>query len=177
MSSPVKGGGGGGSTEEVVADPTRLGELNAEMLGRVLKLLARSAALGEDLDPFKGETATAKVAKSVPSSPKKKKTKAKPKANGRGSRSRSRSTAEEDEDAEKTESDAEADEGGANVRATEASGGEVGDEDLERLSKALEIACESVAAAACAISLLAADSLPKQVSQDDTFCPNPERKD
>lgn len=187
MSSPVKGANEG----RVESEPTMLAELDPAVLARLLKLLGRSAALGEDLDPFAGPPASISVPSagangnttaSAPGSPSKKKASSAKKsskggkkklsssaanATRRSSRSRSRSRSRNIEDEEEGASDVDA--SGENAHHSSSTnvgtvGIEVGDEDLERLGRALDLARESAAAASCAIALLGADALPKQVS-------------
>lgn len=167
MSSPIK-------APERDREPMSLAEIDSATLARLLKLLERNVVLGEDIQPFAGPAMSERPGHNTTSnSPSKKSKKNKAAAmkgtvSGdpgikRSSRSRSRSRSRNGGD------DAE---GGVNARGkadqvTEPGecgvGPEPNEDDLERLGTMLAAAHDSVAAASCAISLLAADSLPKQV--------------
>uniref|UniRef100_D8PZC4 Sister chromatid cohesion protein n=1 Tax=Schizophyllum commune (strain H4-8 / FGSC 9210) TaxID=578458 RepID=D8PZC4_SCHCM len=130
--SPVKRAGG------------RIGDIDMQMLGRLLRILLRSVRMGEELDPFgqaAGRTGTAE-----PKSPSKKtlgKRRAEPDADGMD-------VDEEDADEETPEVVAMA-----------------SDEELDRLLSSLELARDSVEAADCALALLASDRLPKQMYSEE----------
>lgn len=162
MSSPVKPLQG----DKGEIEPMSLSEIDPATLTRLLKLLERSVVLGEDITPFAGPAMSELPGYTTTfGSPSKKSKKGKGSAAGgpgtRRSRSRSRSRSHNgDGDAE----------GGADAHSkTEPAAAEHGvgtepnEDDLEQLSTLLATAHDSVAAASCAISLLAADLLPKQV--------------
>jgi cohesin loading factor subunit SCC2 len=119
-----------------------MADVDTAVLSRVLKILDRSVRTGEDLDPFHF------MAGDRISSPRKsKKFTKRPKAK------------EEDEKGDETEN--------GNMEVDEAPVPpllqEVTEADLERLTKILEIAKDSVLAADCCVALLASDRLTKQV--------------
>lgn len=153
-----------------------LADIDVGTMGRLLKMLERSVVKGEDLDPFAGppassstvsETApraSASVSPSKRSIGKAKGKKAKAVASGtkRSSRSRSRSRSRQDGEASDADEDSPMQNG--NDGAT---GGDIGEEELEKLEWSLSIARESVLAATCVIALLAADSLHKQLYSEE----------
>ena len=122
----------------------RMAAVETPILARLLKTLQRSVRAGEDIDPFHFAHPGRPIGVHV--SPSKKS----PKKQGRGKKHESHSKGsdnEEDEDVH-AELDGLAD-------LTEA--------EFDRLSKALEVARESIVAADCCIALLGSDRLQKQV--------------
>lgn len=117
----------------------RMREVDTKILSRILRILKRTIAQGEDLDPFPHTASAAKASTSA--SPKKGK-KSKGKEKEKEERGKSRSpTGEEEEVAQ-----------------------EVTNEDLNKLSRHLELARDTILAADCCIALLASDRLTKEVS-------------
>ncbi|KAF8315647.1 hypothetical protein DL93DRAFT_2078873 [Clavulina sp. PMI_390] len=169
MTSPIKGRGSGNPQEEI--EPTQLSELDVGMLGKLLKILGRSVEKGAELaDPFLGPPAAVPTSTTQPSSPSKKgaaKKSAKKKATApkRSTRSRSRSHDGNGEGEDASEVDEEP----ADVPSVAAVVTEVTDEELAKVSLALEVATESVAAATCVTALLAADTMPKQLYSEETI--------
>jgi len=122
----------------------RMAEVKTSVLARLLKTLQRSVRAGEDIDPFLFSHPGRPTG--VHASPSKKS----PKKQARGKKHEPHSKSsdhEEDEDVH-TELDGAAD-------LTEA--------EFDKLSKALEVARESIVAADCCIALLGSDRLQKQV--------------
>ncbi len=124
----------------------RMAEIDTPTLSRILKMLERSVRAGEDLDPFRGLAIPQKAAK------------AKKAANGKkaqadSSRSKSQSPGEAVEDEP--------------MQLDEPSGETqpITEQDIEGLTRTLELARDSILAADCCIALLASDRLPKQVRQ------------
>jgi cohesin loading factor subunit SCC2 len=119
-----------------------MAEVDTVVLSRVLKILDRSVRTGEDLDPFHY------VAADRNASPRKPKKLAKrPKAKeGDG---------DQDDEAEKSNMVVDEPHPPPPQEVTEA--------DLERLTKVLEVAKDSVLAGDCCIALLGSDRLTKQV--------------
>lgn len=152
-------------------EPMSLSEIDPATLGRLLKLLERSVTLGEDIAPFAGpavsEVPGYTATSGSPSKKSKKKT-AKSSAPSetvtRRSRSRSRSRSRNDEDNAEGGFEPHGKKGQVVTNDAEGRvGTEPNEDDLERLGTILATAHDSVAAASCAVSLLAADSLSKQV--------------
>jgi cohesin loading factor subunit SCC2 len=188
--APTRGPGSGSAgrrgqvhSNETTA-PARLAETDPSAIGRALKLLGRTVALGsgeeEYGDPFVSPTGATKETSASPSK-KTKKTKAnakkekpskatvpEPVPTGEGLRrsSRSRSRSRTPMYVE------EGDEAGVEDGATAENVGKVdqetnnrapSEEELEKLDLTLDTAKESVLAASCVLALLSADKLPKQV--------------
>jgi cohesin loading factor subunit SCC2 len=167
MSSPIK-------PSEGEIEPMSLAEIDAATLTRLLKLLERSVVLGEDIAPFAGPAMAELPGHTTASNPPSKKSKknkaAKSSVTGdpgvkrsSRSRSRSRSRSHNDDDDAEGGADARGKTGQVTDHGECAVGTEANEDDLERLGTMLATAHDSVAAASCAISLLASDSLPKQV--------------
>lgn len=165
MATPRKARGGQGEGG-VYEDATSLAEMDQALLGRLLKVLERNVALGEDLDPFAGAPASAATAGNASPSKKKpaktKKLKAKSKSSKalapdgtRRSSSRCRSGSARS---------GEASDGEDNDAEREAEAQDVTEDQLYKLGEDIEKAKASVIAAGCCIGLLAADALSKQVS-------------
>lgn len=127
----------------------RMFEVDLQLLSRLLKTLDRSVKAGEELDPFPASAAAmapAAVANggvSAKSSPQKKSRKGK----------KASSVDENGDDDE------------LNQNLKEGSPG-VAEVDLEKLTRQLDLAKESIIAADCCIALLSSDRLPKQVCRE-----------
>ncbi|KAI0770449.1 hypothetical protein C8Q74DRAFT_1202231 [Fomes fomentarius] len=126
----------------------RMAEIETPTLSRILKMLERSVRAGEDLDPFRGLAIPQKAAK------------AKKAANGKkaqadSSRSKSQSPGEAVEDEP--------------MQLDEPSGDTqpITEQDIEGLTRTLELARDSILAADCCIALLASDRLPKQLYSEE----------
>lgn len=145
-----------------------LSEMETAMLSRVLKTLERSVRVGEDVDPFGAAEKKGAVAKATgKGTAGGQKGKVGKNAKGKGARgqdgtdvngrmrSRSKSPLNEEQPEGRN-----VDENGTDGVLTE--------QEFQKLEKSLEAAKESVLAADCCIALLAADKLPKQVSQSVT---------
>ncbi|KAJ1303221.1 hypothetical protein OPQ81_011419 [Rhizoctonia solani] len=117
---------------------TRLGEVDSGNLTRILKILGRSVAKGEDIDPFSSSAGNI-----IPGSAVKAKLKAKKKGKGN------------------TEEEMEIEDGKdkEEVKLT--------DEDFERLGRLLEVAKEAAVAADCVLAFLSTEKLPKQLYSED----------
>jgi cohesin loading factor subunit SCC2 len=125
-----------------------MSDVDVQLLSRLLKTLDRSVRAGEDLDPFPQTSsgmATTNGLASAKSSPVKKSRKSKKAKEGDG-------------EGEGEEQDM-ADELNQNLKEPS-----VGEVELEKLTRTLDLAIDSIVAADCCIALLASDRLPKQVS-------------
>lgn len=134
----------------------RMAEVDTQVLSRILKMLDRNVKAGEDLDPFIHVTVAAATRDKM-NSPRKPITK---KA-GKGSKkndARAKSRTPQGEE----DGDQEADNNMA--MDTQVSSKELIEMDYEKLTRALEIARDSILAADCCIALLGSDRLTKQVS-------------
>lgn len=124
----------------------RVADIDTATLSRILKMLERSVRAGEDLDPFPspmgGSGSTQKAAKS------------RKVANGRKAQGETRRS--------KSQSPGEAGDGDG-MEVDEPSAELVTEQDVENLTRTLELARDSVLAADCCIALLGSDRLPKQV--------------
>ncbi|KAI0629898.1 hypothetical protein C8Q77DRAFT_1139118 [Trametes polyzona] len=129
----------------------RMADVDTTTLSRVLKMLERSVRAGEDLDPFKssetGRPVASKTAKGKKAANGKK-----PPAEGR--RSKSQSPGEQVEGQAMDVDDTPAEQ-------------PVTEQDIETLTRTLEIARDSVLAADCCIALLGSDRLPKQLYSEE----------
>ncbi|CAE6459153.1 unnamed protein product [Rhizoctonia solani] len=117
---------------------TRLSEVDSGNLTRILKVLGRSVAKGEDMDPFNSS-----VGNVVPGSAMKAKLKGKKKSKGNA------------------EEEMEADEGKEKEEV------QLADEDFARLGRVLEVAKEAAIAADCVLAFLSTEKLPKQLYSED----------
>lgn len=132
----------------------RMADVDTTILSRILKMLERTVRAGEELEPFKS---------SGPSgAPSSKNGKGKKAANGKkapaeGRRSKSQSPGEQGEG-----ESMDVDEPPAEQSVTE--------QDIETLTRTLEIARDSVLAADCCVALLGSDRLPKQVGTLFKLC-------
>jgi len=129
----------------------RMADVDVQLLSRVLKTLERSVRAAEDVDPFPQTVAVSQSASgslSARASPVKKSKKVK-KAKG-GS----------DDGMGGDDIDLLADELDQGLK--EVSSG-VDDFALEKLTRDLDVAIDSILAAECCIAVLASDRLPKQV--------------
>lgn len=120
----------------------RMADIDVATLSRILKMLERSVRAGEDLDPF-----PAGVSSSSQKASKGKKSAKKAQAEGR-SKSQSPGEAAEGDAMEVDESSAEQ---------------QITEQDIEGLTRTLELARDSILAADCCVALLGSDRLPKQV--------------
>ncbi|KAL1664712.1 hypothetical protein GGF50DRAFT_101537 [Schizophyllum commune] len=147
--SPVKRAGG------------RIGDIDMQMLGRLLRILLRSVRMGEELDPFGqavGRTGTAE-----PKSPSKRaqgKRRPEPDADGMD-------VDEEDAEDELPEAGSEPKSPTKGKKKTNKSVATASDEELDQLLSSLELARDSAEAADCALALLASDRLPKQMYSEE----------
>jgi cohesin loading factor subunit SCC2 len=146
-----------------------LSEMETVMLSRMLKILERSVKVGEDVDPFgaaERKGSPAKASGKATAGAKKGKAGSGAKAKGQepprgrdgtdaSGRARSRSRSPMDEGHIE----------GGNAMDEKGSESVLTEQDFQKLEKSLEVAKESVLAADCCIAFLAADKLPKQVSQ------------
>ena len=127
----------------------RMAHIDSATLGRILKMLERSVRAGEELDPFPSSgnstTSAHKQAKGKKPSGKK--------GQGDGARGKSQSPGGQGE------GDA------MDVDEPRMEQQPVTEQDVEGLTRALELARDSVLAADCCIALLASDRLPKQVRE------------
>ncbi|KAJ3525731.1 hypothetical protein NMY22_g10453 [Coprinellus aureogranulatus] len=134
----------------------RMAEVNVQLLSRLLKILDRSVKAAEDLDPFPASSSSSTLngAASAKSSPVKKSRKKK---------------AKESDDQEMDDGEDE-----SNRNTKEGSPAGVGDFELDKLSRNLAIAIDSILAADCCIALLNSDRLPKQLYSEEliTGCLN-----
>ncbi|KAJ7246366.1 hypothetical protein C8J57DRAFT_1675032 [Mycena rebaudengoi] len=121
-----------------------LGDLDTNMLSRLLKTMERSTKAGEDLDPFAGPAAP--VPGSAPASPRK------PAKKSKGKR-RSKSHSGDEEEPTEMEVDS------VPVGLT--------DLDYAKLERALETARDSILAAECCVALLGAGRLTKQLYSEE----------
>lgn len=132
----------------------RMGEVDPQMLSRVLKLLDRTVRTGEDIDPFVQTTsAPAPVQPSIKLSPRKKRP-IKKKVDRR-----SRTPKGEGEEDEKESVISREEEEPNNTAPREAT-----QVDFENLTQTLNGGRDSILAADCCIALLGSDRLTKQVS-------------
>ncbi|CAE7081909.1 unnamed protein product [Rhizoctonia solani] len=116
---------------------TRLGDVDSGNLTRLLKILGRSVAKGEDIDPFSSSSGN-----TVPGSAVKPKLKGKKKGKGGAEEETEAEDGKEKEDVELT------------------------NEDFERLGRVLEVAKEAAIAADCVLTFLSTEKLPKQVRME-----------
>ena len=152
----TKGSGGHSrqSTRDSVSSSPRkvkksFATVETSVLSRLLRILERSVRAGEDLDPFKTAAAElARVPNKLEMSPKKT-----PKKKKGDSRARSTSAVPQLNRGEDDE-------------VMSNASHEVSETDLEVLSRALELARDSLAATDCCLTLLGSDRLPKQVRKD-----------
>lgn len=123
----------------------RMADVDVQLLSRLLKVLDRSVKAAEELDPFPASASSASLngTASARNSPVKKSRKKKVKENDE----------QEVDDAEDE----------LNQNTKEGSPSIVEDTELEKLSRNLEIAVDSILAADCCVALLSSDRLPKQV--------------
>ena len=121
----------------------RMADIDVATLSRILKMLERSVRAGEDLDPF-----PAGIGSSSQKSAKGKKSVKKAQAEAR---SKSQSPGEP------AESDA------MQVDESSAEQQPITEQDIEGLTRTLELARDSILAADCCVALLGSDRLPKQV--------------
>ncbi|RXW23420.1 hypothetical protein EST38_g2453 [Candolleomyces aberdarensis] len=136
----------------------RMSDVDVQVLSRLLKTLDRSVKAGEDLDPFPQTSSggpTTNGTASAKSSPVKKSRKSKKAKEG-------------DNDGEGEDQDM-ADDLNLNLKEPV-----VGEVELEKLTRTLDLAIDSIVAADCCIALLASDRLPKQVYSEEliTGCLN-----
>ncbi|EJF61054.1 hypothetical protein DICSQDRAFT_170603 [Dichomitus squalens LYAD-421 SS1] len=130
----------------------RVADIDTATLSRILKMLERSISAGEDLDPFPS------VAGSGASSTKTAKTKKA--ANGKKAQGETRRS--------KSQSPGEAGDGDAmEVDGPSSEQQVVTEQDVENLTRTLELARDSVLAADCCIALLGSDRLPKQLYSEE----------
>lgn len=122
----------------------RMADIDTTTLSRILKILERSVRAGEELDPFKSAGA-----------PPSKSGKSRKAANGKKTQAEGRQS--------KSQSPAEPAEGDSMDVDEAPAEQSVTDQDIESLTRTLEIARDSVLAADCCVALLASDRLPKQV--------------
>ncbi|KAG9034044.1 Sister chromatid cohesion protein 2 [Tulasnella sp. JGI-2019a] len=140
--------------------PAGLSDIEVGTFSRVLKLLARSVKLGEDLDPFTGppptlaSTEEEKLGKGKQKAVPKKKTKPVKRARS-GSRAADNDLNELKEDGDLKAADAASSKMGASI------------DDLEKLESQLQMAKESILAVDACLSLLSADKLPKQLYSEE----------
>ncbi|KAI0317644.1 hypothetical protein OF83DRAFT_1120276 [Amylostereum chailletii] len=138
--------------------PLSIADLEIPTLARILKILERSVRAGEDLDPFLSDRPA--EPRGVTVSPSKKKSAKARKALGER-RSKSKTPGVEGEGA------------GAGREGTPMDvDPQVDMSDLDKLSRLLDIARDSILAADCCIALLGSDRLPKQVYSEEliTVC-------
>ncbi|KAI8994107.1 hypothetical protein BD414DRAFT_481445 [Trametes punicea] len=128
----------------------RMAEVDTSALSRILKILERSVRAGEELDPFTSCGTGAASSKGG----KTKKVLSNKKAQADHGRPKSQSPGEvaEDERMDVDESPPEQ---------------SVTEEDIEALTRTLEVARDSVLAADCCIALLGSDRLPKQLYSEE----------
>ncbi|EIN12396.1 hypothetical protein PUNSTDRAFT_118258 [Punctularia strigosozonata HHB-11173 SS5] len=146
VGSPIKAKGG-------------ISDVDSTLLARVLGILKRSVKAGEDLEPLGGPIASGsntRTAAGVSPTKSRKGTKKKPASSNRAKSGSPEGDGEANGDACRTEG---AREDEVALEATE--------EDLDRLTRALEVAKDSVAAADCCLSLLGSGRLNKQLYTED----------
>ncbi|RDX49866.1 hypothetical protein OH76DRAFT_1556053 [Lentinus brumalis] len=124
----------------------RMADIDVATLSRILKMLERSVRAGEDLDPFPAGVG----ASSQKPTKGKKSTK---KAQVDGSRSKSQSPGEPAD--------------GDAMEVDEADQHSITDQDIEGLTRTLELARDSILAADCCVALLGSDRLPKQLYSEE----------
>ncbi|RPD54662.1 hypothetical protein L226DRAFT_613702 [Lentinus tigrinus ALCF2SS1-7] len=125
----------------------RMADVDVATLSRILKMLERSVRAGEDLDPFPaGVGATSQKAA------KGKKSAKKAQADGR---SKSQSPG------------APADGDAMQVDQASAEQQAITEQDIEGLTRTLELARDSILAADCCVALLGSDRLPKQLYSEE----------
>ncbi|KAL1743690.1 sister chromatid cohesion C-terminus-domain-containing protein [Schizophyllum fasciatum] len=135
---------GGGGESPVKRTGGRIGDLDMQVLARLLRILQRSVRMGLDTDPF---ASVGGIASSVePRSPSKK---------AHGKRRADPGAEEMDVD----EGDADAKKAKAVATVTE--------EELDKLLGELEIARDSAEAADCVLAVLSGDRLPKQMYSEE----------
>lgn len=128
----------------------RMAEADTSILSRVLKMLDRSVKAGEDLDPFVTLTAT-RDNTAFPRKPAgKKHGNGKKTINDSDPRPTSQSPRNEEEDGTKADQ---------NMQPSELTV-----TDVEKLTRVLDLARDSILAADCCIALFGSDRLTKQVS-------------
>lgn len=133
-----------------------ISDVDSALLGRILGTLKRSVKAGEDLDPLGGPIASGSTSHTAASvSPTKSRKGTKKKAGGPKSGS-PEGDGEAAGDVDRSEGARE------NDVASEAT-----EEDLDKLTRALEVAKESVAAADCCLALLGSGRLNKQLYTED----------
>ncbi|OSD02424.1 hypothetical protein PYCCODRAFT_1410918 [Trametes coccinea BRFM310] len=128
----------------------RMADIDTATLTRILKMLQRSVQAGEELDPFKSSAVAASNTKGT----KVKKPASGKKASAEGRRSKSQSPAGQGED-----EGMDVDEPAVEQTVTE--------QDIDALTRTLEIARDSVLAADCCVALLGSDRLPKQLYSEE----------
>ncbi|KAI9064653.1 hypothetical protein FKP32DRAFT_1625471 [Trametes sanguinea] len=128
----------------------RMADIDTTTLTRILKMLERSVRAGEELDPFKSSGAAASISKGT----KGKKPASGKKASAEGRRSKSQSPTGQGED-----ESMDVDEPAMEQTVTE--------QDIDALTRTLEVARDSVLAADCCIALLGSDRLPKQLYSEE----------
>ncbi len=120
----------------------RMADIDVATLSRILKMLERSVRAGEDLDPF-----PAGVGASSQKPTKGKKSSKKAQVDGGRSKSQS--------PGEPADGDA--------MEVDEVDQHSITEQDIEGLTRTLELARDSILAADCCVALLGSDRLPKQV--------------
>ncbi|KAF8636245.1 hypothetical protein AX17_003730 [Amanita inopinata Kibby_2008] len=133
----------------------RMGEVETQVLSRLLKMLERNVRGGEDLDPFLVSQATV-TRDSVTASPRKNRKGAAKKVEQRA-KSQTPKEGGEDGTVEGHGVDCEGHSNQGNVKEV----------DHEQLTKTLDMARDSVFAADCCIALLASDRLAKQLYAEE----------
>ncbi|KAG8957597.1 Sister chromatid cohesion protein 2 [Tulasnella sp. 419] len=146
-------------TGKIGPTPRRAGltELDPQILSRILKMLGRSARLGEDLDPFAGPPVSMSVLTVEVASPTKS-GKGKKKAAGTKKNAGGKGAAKGVEGEEPVEHENQED---------TTNSLDVTEEQWEKMSKELEMAKESAIAADCCLALLSADKLSKQLYSEE----------
>ncbi|KAA1473731.1 hypothetical protein DENSPDRAFT_882264 [Dentipellis sp. KUC8613] len=141
--------------------PESVADMDTTMLSRILKMLERSVRVGEDLDPFKTEAHSASSGtRSVTSSPTKRKTS---KGNKKSSTQASRRSMSQ---TPRLDGDSAAD-GDADAMDVQPPPDELTDIDMDKLTRILDVARDSILAADCCVALLGSDRLTKQVYSEE----------
>ncbi len=133
----------------------RMADIDTATLSRILKMLERSVRAGDDLDPFPPPAGGGMTSQKA--------TKSKKTANGKKAQM----------DSGRLKSQSPGGPGDGDVMDVDEAQAElqvVTEQDVENLTRTLELARDSVLAADGCIALLASDRLPKQVRRYIHFC-------
>ncbi|KAI0823297.1 hypothetical protein BC628DRAFT_1504458 [Trametes gibbosa] len=129
----------------------RMADIDTATLSRILKMLERSVRAGEELDPFKSSAPAGAL----------------PSKTGKGKKAANAKKAPADGRRSKSQSPGEQDEGDSMDVDEPPTEQLITEQDIEILTRTLEIARDSVIAADSVVALLGSDRLPKQLYSEE----------